>query len=262
MNLRRLTDEEAQVVARRARLSGIKPDDCPTCLSKLLEGERENGTYKFMGEEHPCDCESQVILRKHYLLANIPDQYMRLNWYRDFDGSPEAKEAVNLFLDRWPNFKMQGMGIEFSSKELGVGKTFAATTVGKELVKRGEDVYFVEFRQILHLLVDGDKTVEERMNHAHVLILDEVVAPYTDKQANFFADQFETIVRHRTNYNGVTIITTNMTNAEVERWFARAYSLLGAKQLHVDMTGIDKRRSHIAQRNLELAMNGEVAPIT
>jgi hypothetical protein len=43
---------------------------------------REYGTYKLDGEVHPCDCDEQIALRKHYLLANIGDQYMRLNWHK------------------------------------------------------------------------------------------------------------------------------------------------------------------------------------
>jgi DNA replication protein DnaC len=262
MRLPHLTNEQAEEVALRAEPSGISPDMCPTCLSTPEGGERVNGVYKLDGVEHPCDCETQVILRKHYLLANIPDQYIHLDWKADFDGSPKAQEAVDIFLERWPSFKRNGMGVEFASRGLGVGKTFAATTLGKELVKRGEKVLFCQFREAIQGVINGDTVLEGRLRNTNVVILDEVIAPYTDKQKKFFADRFETIIRHRTNYNGVTIMTTNLSEAEIKEHYERTYSLLSAKQMRVDMTGEDVRPLKIGSRNLELVMNGETRPIT
>jgi hypothetical protein len=250
-------------VRERAKPSGIDPDTCATCGSVLIEGERTPGTYKSDGVTHRCHCEVQIMLRKHYLLANIPDQYMVLNWHKDFVGSSDAKEAVDMFLDKWPAFKRNGMGMEFTSADVGVGKTFAAVTLAKELVKAREKVLFIEFREMLTSLSGEGRGsfTESEVRDTNVIVLDEIVAPYSEKQQRFFADRFEAIIRHRTNYNAVTILTTNLTQTEIEEHYPKTYSLLSAKSLRVEMNGEDARQSHVQRRNLELILNDETRPI-
>lgn len=202
------------------------------------------------------------MLRKHYLLANIPDQYMRLDWERDFHGSQSAKDGVRLFLDKWPAFKLNGMGVEFAGTAMGVGKTFAATTIGKELIKRKEDVFFIPFNQMLHAMRYEDTDVLERLDNVNVLILDEVQPPPNEQLRSVMANHFESIIRNRTNYNGVTIITTNMTEEALLDEYPRVYSLLSAKQLRIPLEGEDARQGLTSKRNLELIINDEQMPIT
>lgn len=201
------------------------------------------------------------MLRKHYLLANIPDQYMRLDWASDYSGSSDARESVALYLDKWSAMKINGMGIEFAGKTLGVGKTFAATTIGKELIKNREDVYFLPFHQMLHAMRYEDKEILATLENVNVLILDEIQPPPDPRLVQIFSDQFESVVRNRTNYNGVTIMTTNMDETEMDAHYPRVYSLLRAKQLRVEMTGKDARRDLIAKQNLDLILNNETRPI-
>jgi DNA replication protein DnaC len=261
--LAHLTSAQFAEIEQRAKKSGIHPDTCPTCGSVADQyGERENGTYFYESKQNKCDCEHQIMLRKHYLLANIPDQYMRLDWDVDYTGDPAAKDGVKIYLERWSEFKLYGMGLEFASEQLGVGKTFAATTIGKELIKRKEDVFFIPFNQALHAMRYEDRTVLDRMRDTNVLILDEIVPPPNESLQTVMVNHFESIVRDRTNYNGVTILTTNLSERDMEAAYPRTYSLLAAKQMRVVLTGADARRGLIAQKNLELAMNGERKPIT
>lgn len=247
----------------------MDPDTCPTCQSRLTLNpdtggyERtEGGSYKFRGAEHECNCERQVELRKHYLLANIPDQYMRLNWKEDFDGSETVKKNVSLYLDSWDSFKLHGMGVEFGGRSLGVGKTFAATHIGKELIKRGESVFFIQFLDLISLFSSSsDDPIKDRLSDTNVVILDEVRPAISERQAELFAHQFEQLIRHRTNYNGVTIITTNLAEDELVKSYPRTYSLLSAKQMRIEMSGPDARLGKIATENLELVLHGEVRPI-
>lgn len=272
MKLPRLTNTQFEEVEVKAAMSGVPLDQCPTCGSKPFKirddelGEAEgryHGIYAYRGEEHPCDCEVQMQLRKHYLLANIGDQYMRLNWadYRNQD----VKDKVALYLDRWPSFKINGMGMEFGGEALGVGKTFGATYVGKELIKKGERVFFLPFLEIISLYQREDAErdrMNRRLRETTVLILDEVRPPRSDAQAWLFAERFEELIRHRTNFNLPTIIGTNLTADELDHYYPRTYSLLAAKQLRLELTGQDARQSWIAMENIDLAANGEVRPIT
>jgi DNA replication protein DnaC len=267
--LPRLTNEQYDQAATIARKSGVPLNQCPTCLAREIEVDEgtygwENGTYRYKGDEHLCDCDWQMQLRKHYLLANIGDQYQRLNW-DDFNGSEAVKDAVAIYLEKWNRAKLNGMGMEFSSPNLGVGKTFAATHVGKELVKRGEAVFFLPFLEVIGLLsreTDIRQSLNNRLRDTTVLILDEVVPAISVAQHALFSRQFEELIRHRTNFNRVTIMTTNLKPQELHEQYPRTYSLLEAKQIRVEMSGGDARQTFIAHENLELMANDEVRPIT
>lgn len=274
MKLRRLSSSEFAAFEAQAVMAGISTRQCPTCGSNPFTatdvagrdlGEAEGrlaGTYRYMGEEHVCDCETQIMLRKHYLVAGIGDQYQRLNWndYRD----DEVRERVNLYLDHWENFKVLGMGIEFHGEGLGTGKTFAATYVGKELIKRGERVFFIHFLDLISLYLREEaerERISSRLRDTTVLILDEV-KPATTNQTYLFSEKLEALIRHRTNFNLPTIIGTNMSPDDLRRQYPRSYSLLEAKQMRIEMRGTDARASWIGEHNLDLAINGEVPPIT
>ncbi len=271
MKLPRITNVDFDRMDRIARSLGIPLDQCPTCLAKRVEVEDgvygfENGTYRYLGEEHACDCQLQMQLRKHYMLAGIPDQYMRLDWDKDFRaGNDDMKDKVATYLDKWPSFKLHGLGFEFASPKLGVGKTFGATYLGKELVKRGESVYFIPFTRVISTLVKENpdwQYIEDKMYNSTVLILDEVIPPTSEKMAALFSSKLEELIRNRTDYNRINVITTNMDAQEMEYTYPRPYSLLAAKQIRVVLDGADARQQHVAIKELELAMNGEVAPIT
>lgn len=272
-SFRRLKNAEYDLAARLASLTGIPLSQCPTCLSKEQHlttpdgGEyygREYGTYTLDGVTYDCDCDQQINLRKHYLLANIGDQYMRLNWDTDYRDE-EVKDDVQTYLDAWDNLKLQGMGLEFTAPKLGVGKTFAATHVAKELIKRGERVYFLPFYEMVgvySLPVDERRDIEQRLLECSVLVLDEVIAPNTEAQSNLFSAKFEELIRTRTNWNRVNIMTTNLTPERLHDIYPRIYSLLEAKQFRIVMDGEDARQSIVKPRNLKMVANREVRPIT
>lgn len=268
LNLRRLSNTEYDEADKLASLHGIPLTVCPTCGSCPLATDdpdffdREPNTYRFRGEEYECDCNEQMALRKHYLLARIPDQYMRLNWL-DYTGSKEVKGSVALYLDNWEGFRANGMGLEFGGIELGVGKTFGATYVGKELVKRGRQVFFIPFLEVIKLFETEDgETTEKRLRSTEYLILDEVVNYYSERQGSLYAEKFESLIRHRTNWDLPTIMTTNLSEDDLYRYYPRVYSLLSAKQMRIEVTGKDARMGMIREENIELSVNGEVRPIT
>lgn len=249
-----LSDTDYSIAERLARQSGIKLDTCPTCLDKE--------SYRYRGVEYDCDCETQIALRARYLIANIGEQYMRLDW-ADYNGPDWVKKEVAGYLDQWQDFKQQGMGLEFGGKGLGVGKTFGATYVGKELIKQGQRVFFCPFVDMVSSFEKQDgEELEARMRETTYLVLDELLPPVSERQHHLYATRLEALIRHRTNHNLPTIITTNMTPEELDEEYPRTYSLLAAKQLRFDLTGADARRGKVAQENMELVLNREVRPIT
>jgi DNA replication protein DnaC len=267
--LRFLNDREYSEAERLARLSGVPLDICPTCGGREEEIPGSDGvktfqsrTYRFRGEEHQCNCQAQIALRARYLLANIGDQYMRLDW-DDFDGSEDAKNMVPHYIANWQAYQRNGMGLEFGGASLGVGKTFAATTIGKGLIKQGQRVFFIPFIEMVSAFESEDKNdLERKMRETTFLILDEILPARSERQRDFYATKFEALIRFRTNFNLPTITTTNLSETDIAEEYSRTYSLLQAKQGRIDMSGVDKRMGQIRVENMELVMNNEVRPIT
>ena len=265
--LKNLTDQEYDLAVKLAK-SKQPLDQCPTCDSKMevIPGsggvkQRISGQYKYLGKEYECECDSQIALRARYLVANIGEQYQRLDW-GEWSGCKETKKTVDFYLDNWEKFFKQGMGIEFHSSALGTGKTFAATHIGKELIKQGQSVYFIPFVEMTAAFDRQDSDyIASRIRESGFVILDEVIPPISEAQKSFFSNQLEALIRHRTNNNLPTIMTTNMDAETLNIAYPRTYSLLSAKQVRQEVAGTD-RREYIGLKEMEIIANGETRPIT
>jgi DNA replication protein DnaC len=264
VKLRRLSDEEYDEAVELARNSATPLDQCPTCQSRPTEIEpgiqdRQQGRYTYKGKTYSCDCDQQIALRRHYLLAHIPDWYMRLDW-TDYDGA--AQDTVSEYLHKWQTAKHMGMNLKLYGP-IGVGKTFAATYIAKELVKRGERAYFIPFEEVVSLYQRSHyEAVDQQLKRAVVLVLDELSKPTSLAQQEFFAMKFEELIRHRTNYNLPTIITTNLNDDELHHHYPRPYSLLAHKVIDAPIEGDDARMDKSYRWNRELWEQDEVRPIT
>lgn len=264
--LRDLPNDEYNAADELARhiKDGRGLDYCPTCKHRWPEEPDEMPTsrkYYYLDEWHDCDCQEQIALYGRYLIAGIPEQYMKLNW-DDYQGSPAAREFVTDYLDKWKRYREHGFGVEFGGPKLGIGKTFAATHLGKEMVKRRQKVYFIPFVEMVSAFERSDaEEVEQKIRMTPYVILDDIMPPKTEKQENFYHMRFEAIIRHRTNYNLPTIITTNLTAEELESYYPRTYSLLAAKQVRIDMDGEDFR-GVMGLWEREMIANGETRKIT
>lgn len=267
--LPRFSNQEFDQVEALASELHINLNACPTCRAKPVEVapgvmDWADSTYRLYQQDRPCSCEYQNNLQRHYLLSQIPRTYWTLG-ENEFFGDPEALRATQSYLDNWDGFKHVGGGMEFYSASQGTGKTMLACLIGKELIKRGESVHFVYFRDIMSLY---DKPFEirdaevRRLRRTSVLILDEVCLTISDAQHKYFAGEFEDLIRFRTSGNGVTIMTTNLTPEELEIEYPRTYSLLAAKQQRIKVAGVDARiAGDVDFMNMELALNGEARPL-
>lgn len=266
MKLPRLSNAEFDLANSRISASGENPLQCPTCKSmpdSEDDGLRIHGIYRYQGKDNECDCETQIALRRHYALANIPKQYMTLDW-ATYDGDQYVKDEVANYIEKFIYYKDNGLGIEFYSPEFGVGKTFAAIHIGKELVKQGYSVYFLAFPDLVNRLSTPEtaQDTQEFLEKAHVIIIDDITPGISEKQRDLFASKLELVVRHRTNWNMPTVITTNLLHEDLLFFYPRIYSLLSAKHQQVKMPGKDRRPGLIKDENERLARNCETKPIT
>lgn len=227
---------------------------CPTC------GDRGKYTIDFI--VYDCDCEMQKLLQRHYFKANIGREYHDI-CLKDFDGEdkdrvvPVCQEYVENFDD---NFHY-GIGITFSGP-VGTGKTFAMSSVLKELVKQGRKIHFVTFEELIDVWGSSwhdekaKKRLQDTLKRAEVLGIDEV---RTDPRNNsgFLANGFDSVIRHRTSNLLPTLITTNMSQEKELSEFFKVYSLLSARNKRVTTIGHDRRMKEIRNRTFELAQRGE-----
>jgi len=206
-----------------------------------------------------------VLLFRHYLLARIPQEYMILDIadWKNEEGE-EALEVAADYLEKWEDLRRYGMGLGFYGPQ-GTGKTFLSMWIAKKLLQKGESVYCTSFRSMVNVFelpIAERKEEEERLRDCTILVLDEIARPISNGQQGLFAEKFEELVRYRSNYNKVTILTTNLAPEELDEIYPRTYSLLRAKERSIQVKGKDARRDHVWSLNRELAENHERRPIT
>lgn len=262
---------------------------CPTCGAMPIIIRDDDGreiplsppyqypdsTYRYMGEDHPCNCREQLALRYRYLVANIPTEYWSLG-RREYFGDENAWDLAEDYVERWPDLKRHGMGRTISSEELGTGKTLLAAWIAKELIKGrdrphyrpSEYVFFKSFRKLIEDRVhewplEERRELENNLMRMPVLILDEVgPGKLSDRQSDYFASKLEDVIRARVDSQFPTIITTNMTPESLDDEYERVFSLLEARNPYIEVTGEDVRRSgDILRRSEWLMQNNEVRPI-
>lgn len=189
-------------------------------------------------------------------------RYSEEDWQPGAD--TDAFEEALQYLEEWEGRREYGMGLGFHAKTMGVGKTFLATYLARELIQRGESVAFTNFNDVLNaydLPYAPRKEREDVLMSRTVLVVDEVSKPWTEAQEGFYAAKFEDLIRYRTSFNKVTIYTTNMEDDELDKLFPRAYSLLSSNSTPITVNGSDVRRESVWDIDYELLQNGEVRPI-
>lgn len=242
------------------RISKFYPlsPDCPTC----------HGRKKFVLDfkTYDCDCEIQKLLQRHYFAANIPREYHGL-CIEHFQGEdeevvvPQVENYIETFEDQYA----WGAGLTFIGG-FGTGKTMAMCAVLKSMVKQGRTVYFITFQELIEIWGsswhndDAKRLLSEKLKSVDILGLDEL---RSDKRNvdGFLADGLDAVVRHRTSNLLPTLVTTNMEEEQEAKEFARAYSLLSARNERVELQGHDQRRQEIMRMVSERKKRGERLPI-
>lgn len=250
-----LDDTTFNNVKKNYRVTGR----CPTC-----DGTKE---YHLRGETFKCDCNYQKLLEQHYYAANIGREYHDICADKDFIGPnrdiviPVIEDYLNEFDD---NFHY-GLGITFSGP-LGTGKTFAMTSVLKELCKQGRNVYFINFNELINIWGsswhnDESKIMlQDKLKQAEILGIDELI---TDNRniSGFLASGYDSVIRHRTSNLLPTLVTTNLSPGREQSDFAKGYSLLSARNVRIELKGEDLRKSDVRQNVYKLKDAHDRRPI-
>lgn len=261
---RSFSDAELAIIERNSGFKA-KGQKCPVCLDK--------GTFVYKGVEHECpdDDYGHVALRKAklYWLHNIPMEYQQLVWeeWPEETGNVEVYDDCNDYFEKFERYSLNGVGMTFYSKGLGTGKTWAATAMLKRVVKLGVDGWFAPFYEVAGYYEIHDKAERDfkikRVQESAFLVLDEIRKPISTAQGNLLAEKLENLIRPRSSANLPTLITTNLTPDEIEDLYPRAFSLISAKNVSIELSGTDARLGNkVWKRFAESVESGEALPIT
>ncbi|QDF18632.1 DnaC-like helicase loader [Gordonia phage Pupper] len=253
---RHLSDRESAWLYANHPEVGFSPEDyCPTC--------EKRGTYVWKGQKRECDCELQLQLLKHYLVAGIGATYQRLDWDDVADDSL-VRQVGEYGLNH--EYLRRGIGL-FLVGDVGTGKTMVGTLCLKDFVKAGYRCFAITFAQMIDMYTSTWRSAEERNRFdkkvigSQVLLLDDIGKEHRLKN-NLPEATFDMVLRSRVQAGRSTIVTTNLRPDDVrEGYGAAALSLLREKSISIDVAGSDFRRQANA-RELDEVRRGETRPLT
>ena len=225
-----LPDSELQrLLVKFPELRADPEDYCPTCNKK--------GTYRWNGEEHTCDCATQLMLYKKYLSSGIGKQYQRLDW-DDVDPELDPQlQPIYKFLSDPEKYIRRGIGVYLWGPP-GAGKTMIATLILKDLIRKGHAGFSATMAGMVESFTAGwgGNTDEKswftgKFLSSQILVLDEL------RRDNRLAEStFDHILRTRVNEGRPTIITTNLTPGELESGYGSSIlSLIVQQSIEVNL---------------------------
>lgn len=234
----------------------LRSGRCPTC--------RDKKKFRWKGKECDCLCSEQKRLFVRYLHAGVGDTYQRLSW-GDLSVPSEQLGPVIDYLDNAEDYINRGMGLLLHGP-VGTGKTLLMNLVIKELVKNKYDSYATTFANTVEAFTAtwGDKEEKRifarRFMNSQVLGLDDLGKEFRASNG-LPVTTFDHILRTRVTANRPTMLTTNMSAAELQHGYGGAVlSLLVEKSIEVPLKGADFRPiSH--DRTVKEIRNKEIRPI-
>jgi DNA replication protein DnaC len=252
-----LSTEEAEIVySENPEVRRSPGNYCLTC--------QKRATYRYKGVDHDCDCQEQLQLHKHYLLAGVGLLYQRLDW-DDYTGDPEVVKTLQAYVLRHDDYVDQGLGLLFTGAR-GIGKTMLATLVLKECIRAGYRCYYATYSSAMEMYTAGwrDRDQKRRFDelflHKKVLLLDDI-GREAKSGNNMQESTFEHILRYRVQSCRPTILTTNLDFGDLKESYGDAVmSLLSEQSMVLEMTGQNFRPKSSA-RKFDEPEAGERRPI-
>lgn len=193
-----------------------QPTDCPNNCQAAQAIQRKRQQVKFNRMMDKMD-------RKANPMKGTLDTYTPRNRQQQ-----DALNAVNLYLsDDTVGFPVKGafkQSLVFVG-QVGSGKTHLASAISNELDLRGVDVWYTKFGEMIRRInACHDDSVDmtplqviEALQYVDVLILDDVGR---DNVTGATKDTFFDIIDARYDVDLPTIITTNLTQSQMQQVFS------------------------------------------
>ncbi len=133
------------------------------------------------------------------------------------DLAPESDVSITCrrYCENWEWIKRDNIGLLFYG-DVGTGKSFYACCIANEIIDRYfEQVYVTTIPRLISQLqpFDGRETVGAIIDGAPLLVLDDLGA---ERETSFADEQLFSIIDRRLLASKPTIITTNLTDYEIE----------------------------------------------
>ena len=213
-----------------------------------------------------CSCKSKIEqelkLDQFLPSTNIPKLYWSLDFrsYRNQGRNDEEKKVNDIALkklysyrDNIDKYRKEGIGVYLQGPS-GVGKTFLATSLGKEAIRRGYRVRFYLLSEIVTLIMNGWNATSDRgsdlaiLKTVDFLIIDDADKMYKS-ESGIQLSLFDDLLRSRVQNQRPCIVTANTILSSTEKSFNKAlHSLLLGQSVEVTLVGKDFRKTAFEER--------------
>ena len=255
--LRQIREKNEQLQARRAVLMAElgypadytqPPYECARC--------KDTGFV----ENEMCDCMRRELIMAAYETSGL-GELMRTQSFENFDLSFYGVGEERRHMEK--NLAMlQAYAREFTMASgnlllyggTGLGKTHLSTSIAREVIERGYDVYytsamnmFADFEQVrFGHGIERAAAEPDRYVNCDLLILDDLGAEATNQ---FTVSCLYSVLNNRINLGKPTVISTNLEGKELrERYSDRIVSRIVGEYTPLRFLGTDVRRTKLDKK--------------
>ena len=204
---------------------GLVPHRKVVCMCKCSEENYRNGVSEQKAKE------KREKLRRECTTDMDTASAREMTLDKDDGANPTITHLAKSFVDNFDELSKDGNGLVLWGNP-GTGKTFFATAIGNELLKRGKTVARVSAAKVVENaqgLYDYERSsFVSLLNRNDLLILDDIGA---ERDTDFAREVMFRLVDERTRRKGMTIVTTNLTNDFMQNPTKNGYPDMGYKRV-------------------------------
>ena len=230
------------------------------------------GSEKVVPIECECDrtrraAEKEKIERQHAEMDfwmkmndlradNIADPTYTIVTLENDDGANQkASSFCRKYIDRWPQMFENNIGVLFHGP-VGTGKSFFACAIANELLQKHVPTTITSFPRLLNLLQNSNNRqwLLDCLGNYKLVVIDDLGV---ERETSYAAEQIFSVIDARSRAKLPTIITTNLTQQEMESQPSMQYRRIfdRVREMCPAVVLIDgqSRRIQNAQQRRELA---------
>jgi len=212
-----------------------------------------------------CDCQIEDSYLKVAEKANIPPRFRGagLEWgYQPDPNNPSQSKAKNIAMQFIQQYPAVEKGLLFQGA-IGLGKTSILCSIGFALIKKGVDVFYVDWNDLVREMRTGEghatrdfsviHQLISRMAEVDLLLFDELGA---SRVSQWVYDNIYFLFNKRYNHNKITICASNFLDVPAngietlsQRVGDRIRSRLYEMTLPVEIKGSDFRQRTLSGKN-------------
>lgn len=250
-----LTTNQSRALNQRYPKAAVTIADCITCHGKKTFWWRgpEDRYY-----EYDCVCEDQYLLHRYLLHCGVMRNYQTLGWQDCTHISGGTLGEISKYLDNRERYVDAGIGMTISGKQ-GNGKSMLAFLLLKRLIAEGMDCYATTFSDMIDNFAGGwqdrdqSRWFNSTVRNAGVLYVDDLGRERNRGIKSVGENMLETVVRSRVACSLPTILTTNLTQDDIEKGYGgHTMSLLSGCSISIEVVGPDRRRVMLQRDQAEV----------